>query len=100
LSQDIITANGIQMQREELVQKLRLFFDAFISFNDDAYNIDNISFDLQAEGGIGFAEGMLKYDAEIDNNEIIHFEGPYKLYMQMQYNEWSVFYFVMPGFNW
>ena len=102
LSQDIITVDGIQMQREELVEKLRLFFDAFISFNDDAYNIDNISFELQGEveRGMGFAEGMLKYDAEIDNNEIIHFEGPYKLYMQMQYNEWSVFYFVMPGFNW
>lgn len=102
LSQDIITANGIQMHREELVQKLRLFFDAFISFTDDAYNIDNINFELQgdAERGMGFAEGTLKYDAEIDNNEIIHFEGPYKIYMQMQYNEWSVFYFVMPGFNW
>jgi hypothetical protein len=102
LSQDIITAEGLQMQREDLQGKLQLFFDAFKNFTDDAYNIDNISFELQPEieRGMGFAEGMLKYEAEIDNNEMIHFEGPYKLYMQMEYNEWSVFYFVMPGFKW
>jgi hypothetical protein len=102
LSHDIITADGIQMQREDLIVKLRLFFDAFINFADDAYTIDNTSFELQPgdERGMGFAEGMLKYDAEIDNGELIHFEGPYKLYMQMEYNEWSVFYFVMPGFKW
>jgi hypothetical protein len=102
LSQDIITADGIQMQRDELLDKLRLFFDAFKNFGDDGCTIDDTSFELQLgnERGMGFAEGMLKYDAEIDNSEIIHFEGPYKLYMQMEYNEWSVFYFVMPGFKW
>jgi hypothetical protein len=102
LSEHIITADGIQMQREGLLEKLRLFFDAFKNFSDDGYNIDNTSFELQPddERGMGFAEGMLKYEAEIDNGEMIHFEGPYKLYMQMEYNEWSVFYFVMPGFKW
>jgi hypothetical protein len=102
LSQDIITADGVQMQREELMGKLKLFFDAFLNFANDGYNIDNTGFEMQQENdrGMGFAEGMLKYDAEIDNNEMIHFEGPYKLYLQMQYNEWSVFYFVMPGFKW
>jgi hypothetical protein len=102
LSQDIITADGVQMQREELMEKLRLFFDAFLNFANDGYNINNTGFEMQQENdrGMGFAEGMLKYDAEIDNNEMIHFEGPYKLYLQMEYNEWSVFYFVMPGFKW
>lgn len=102
LSQEILTAAGQQMQREELIDKLALFFDAFKNFANDGYNIDNINFELQPENerGMGFAEGMLKYDAEIDNNEIIHFEGPYKLYFQLEYNEWSVFYFVMPGFKW
>ena len=102
LSQDIITADGIQMQRNKLLDKLRFFFDAFKNFADDAYTIDNASFELQpeVERGMGFAEGMLKYDAEIDNSELIHFEGPYKIYLQMEYNEWSVFYFVMPGFKW
>ena len=102
LSRDIITADGVQMPRAQLLEKLRLFFDAFKNFSDDGYNIDAISFDLQPENdrGFGFAEGMLKYEAEIENNEMIHFEGPYKLYMQMEQNEWDVFYFVMPGFKW
>ena len=102
LSHDIITADGIQMQREELLAKLQLFFDAFINFANDGYTIDDTSFELQAgdERGMGYSEGRLKYDAEIDNNEIIHFEASYKLYLQMEYNEWSVFYFVIPGFKW
>jgi len=102
LSQDITTTAGIQMPRAELLEKLRLFFDAFKNFSNDGYTIEDSSFELQSENdrGFGFAEGVLKYDAEIDNNEMIHFEGPYKLYLQMEYNEWSVFYFVMPGFVW
>jgi hypothetical protein len=102
LSQDIITADGVQMERDELLNKLRLFFDAFKNFADDGYTIADVNFELQpgADRGMGFAEGMLKYDAEIDNNEIIHFEGPYKLYLQMEYDEWSVFYFIIPGFKW
>jgi hypothetical protein len=102
LSQDITTAAGTQMPRTELLEKLQLFFDAFKNFSNDGYTIDETSFELQPENerGLAFAEGMLKYDAEIDNNEVIHFEGPYKLYLQMEYNEWSVFYFVMPGFVW
>ena len=102
LSQNIITADGIPIPREVLMDKLELFFDAFKDFSNDGYTIYSSSFELQAgdERGMGFAEGMLKYDAEIDNNELIHFEGPYKLYFQMEYNEWTVFYFVMPGFKW
>ncbi len=102
LSRDIITAAGLQMERNQLLDKLRLFFDAFKNFGDDSYTIDDISFELQPgnPGGLGFAEGLLKYDAEIENREMIHFEGPYKLYMQMEQNVWSVFYFVLPGFKW
>jgi len=102
LSDDIITFEGQQMKRDELLKKLQLFFDAFKNFADDGYNIGSINFELQPEQGrgMGFAEGMLKYEAAIDNGETIHYEGPYKLYMQMEDNYWSVFYFVVPGFKW
>ena len=102
LSWHCITADGIQLTREDVIGKMNIFFDAFQQFKDDGYNINNVSFDLQEENerGMGFAEGMLKYDAVIENGEIIHYEGPYKLYMQLEDNWWSIFYFVMPGFKW
>lgn len=102
LSWHCITADGVQLTREDVIAKMNIFFDAFRQFKDDGYNIDNTSFELDEETqrGMGFAEGMLKYDAVMDNGEIIHYQGPYKLYMQMEDNWWSIFYFVMPGFKW
>ncbi len=102
LSWHCITADGVQMTREDIIGRMNIFFEAFRQFKNDGYNIDTISFELQEEAqrGMGFAEGMLKYDAVMDNGEIIHYEGPYKLYMQMEDNWWSIFHFVMPGFKW
>ncbi len=97
---ECIMPGGKVMKKKEMIDKIKIFFDAFTDFAGDGYNINDISFQLQNEvrKGMGFAEGMLKYDAIIDNGEKIHYEGPYKLYMQLEENWWSVFYFVMPGF--
>lgn len=100
LSWHCITAEGEQMSREDIIARMNIFFEAFSHFKDDSYSIDNISFELQEERGMGFAEGMLKYDAEMDNGEVLHYKGPYKLYMQLEDNWWSIFYFIMPGFKW
>lgn len=102
LAEEIITADGKQLHRDELIEKLSLFFDAFENFSNDAYNIDDTSFKLRPEDkrGFGFAEGRLKYEAALEKGEKLYFEGPYKLYMQMEFDEWSVYYFVMPGFTW
>ena len=98
---EFITADGKQLSREELMTKLKPFFESFETFEDDSYNIDEIKFELQDNNtGFGHAEGMLKYDAVMDNGEMIHYEGPYKLYMQRENKWWTIFYFVMPGFSW
>ena len=101
LDYHLITADGRQLKKEDVLQKMQIFFDAFLDFKDDVYNIDEIKFELHEDGrGLGHAEGMLKYDAVMENGEIIHYEGPYKLYMQRTDKWWSIFYFVMPGFAW
>jgi hypothetical protein len=102
LSKEIITAEGQQMDREALLKKLQLYFDAFENFTNDGWTVAGTGFELQPENesGMGFTEGMCKYDALLDNKETLHFEGPYKLYMNFQYGMWQVFYFVLPGFKW
>jgi hypothetical protein len=101
LGYQLITAEGKQMTREDLMKKLQPFFESFTAFKDDGYNIDEIKFELHdAETGMGHAEGMLQYDAVMENGEIMHYEGPYKLYMQRQDKWWTIFYFIMPGFSW
>ncbi len=102
ISWHCISADGVQLTREDMVDKMNVFFEAFTAFKNDDYTIDAVSFDLieGTERGMGFAEGRLKYDALIDKNESIHYEGPYKLYLQLEDSWWSIFYFVMPGFKW
>ena len=55
---------------------MSLFFEAFEDFKNHKFMIGEVSFQLHGEGnGVGHAEGMVKYDAVLDNGEIIHFEG-------------------------
>jgi len=102
LADDVITADGQQLTKEALLKKMHLYFDAYEHFTNDAWTIPTIDYKLQeVEGtGMGFAEGMCKYDALLDNKEALHFEGPYKIYMRLEYGLWQVFYFVLPGFKW
>ena len=101
LAYNFITADGKQLNRKAFFEKLNMFFESFTAFKNDGYNIDEIKFELHdKESGMGHAEGMLKYDAVMENGETIHYEGPYKLYMQREDKYWSIVYFVMPGFVW
>lgn len=102
LSGEIITFDGKEMSRAAAIVKMQLFFNAFQQFKDDAYNMDKVVFEIKDEThtGMGYAEGVLKYDALLEKGESIHYEGPYKLYLQMENNYWNIFYFVMPGFEW
>jgi hypothetical protein len=101
LADPMVTADGKILPIKELFKKMSLFFDAFEDFKNDEYTIEDISFDLLEDGnGMGFSEGMVKYDAMLDNGEAVHFEGGYKLYMQRGDDWWDIFYFVMPGFMW
>ena len=101
LADTMVTAEGKVMPIKDLFKKMSLFFEAFEEFENDDYSIDDVSFGVDNEGnGMGFAEGMVKYDAMLDNGEAVHFEGGYKLYMQRNDDWWDIFYFVMPGFQW
>jgi hypothetical protein len=101
LANPMITAEGKVMPLPEVFKKISLFFEAFEDFKNHKFMIGEVSFELHGEdGGMGHAEGLVKYDAVLDNGEVIHFEGGYKLYMQRQGNWWDIFYFVMPGFIW
>lgn len=101
LSDECITADGQQLTREELLKKMQLYFDAFQGFSNDVWTRPYVEFELKEDGsGMGFAEGMCKYDAALDNKETLHFEGPFKIYLSLKYGMWQVFYFVVPGFKW
>ncbi|MEO7048273.1 MAG: hypothetical protein ABI091_23440, partial [Ferruginibacter sp.] len=83
------------------IRKMNIFLESFVEFKNDGYNIKDLNFEINEDGnGFGFSEGMIKYDAVMENNETIHYEGPYKFYMQRIDKFWDIFYFIMPGFDW
>lgn len=101
LADKFITPNAKKFDNAALFAKLYLFFDAFKSFENNNYTIDEIKFDLLPNGnGIGHVQGFVKYNAMLENNEFITFDGAYKLYMERIGIYWSIFYFSVPGFDW
>ena len=98
----LVTAEGTIYSREEVIAKLCNCLNSYKAFTNIKFKRSDTSFEWDEEDarGMGHAEGMFNYDAEIENGEIIHIEGPFKLYMLNEEGHWRIFYFVFPGFRW
>ena len=102
LNSTFILSDGRMMSKAEVLKKINNVFDSYSSFTNAKYAIAEPSFQWNDEHatGMGHAEGMVKYDAMLENGELIHFDAPFKLYMSNEYGWWSIFYFIFPGFEW
>lgn len=102
LAHQFINPDGKIYNRDEILLKLNNCLDSYKRFFNIKFKGSDTSFEWDdKEGkGLGHAEGIFSYDAEIENGEIIHIEGPYKLYMANEYGLWQIVYFVFPGFSW
>ncbi|HEY8687916.1 MAG TPA: hypothetical protein VIM07_01675 [Chitinophagaceae bacterium] len=99
LNDPFILFDGTVLSKQEVINKMNNFFDCYTLFSECKYAIADVSFQLSdEEKGIGHAEGAVSYKAEMENGEVVKFEGPFKLYMSNEYGSWSIFYFIFPGF--
>jgi hypothetical protein len=76
-------------------------FDAYLSFDNGQYKITVISFEEVNDGtevrGLGFAEGMIRYDATLESKEVQYIDEPFKIYMVQADMDWEIMSMVMPG---
>lgn len=102
LGYQFILANGQTLTREETLTKIQNLFDCYTSFTNCQVAMGEVKFQWyeETQTGMGHAEGGVKYDAVMETGEIVHFEGPFKLYLSNEDGWWSVCYFVFPGFEW
>lgn len=102
LGHQFILANGQTLTREETIVKIQHLFDCYTSFINYQVAIYEIKFQRndETQTGMGHAEGRVRYDAVMETGEVVHFEGPFKLYLSSEDDWWSIFYFVFPGFEW
>ncbi|MEO6167609.1 MAG: hypothetical protein ABIO46_14470 [Chitinophagales bacterium] len=101
LAKAFIQPNGKVCLLEQLTLRLQQLFDSYKAFENFDYKIFEIKFQLhpdQEPRGLGHAEGIVKYDAILENGERKSVEGPFKLYLVLEHDWWSIFYFVMEGF--
>ena len=102
LASQFITAEGKILTRADVLEKLHNCLNSYQRFINTKFKGTDTAFEWdEKEGkGLGHAEGMFSYDAEIESGETIHIEGPFKLYMINETGLWQIFYFVFPWFRW
>jgi len=99
LADTFIMPNGHILRKDEIANKIKNMCRSFPEFKDCLYKIEKIDYEFQNDTGMGFAEGMVKYNAISRNQEKISVEGPFKLYFTLEFSCWSIFYFIFPGFE-
>jgi len=102
LDEVFIHPDGFSFSKQEVLIKIEKIFECYTLFSNVQFAFGETSFQFDdAQGtGLGHAEGQVKYNAIMENGEVVHIEGPFKLYMSNEYNWWNIFYFVFPGFIW
>lgn len=99
LADELILPDGGIWNKDRVMDKLTKIFDRYPHFKNGRYIIANINFELQEDAGMAYAEGIMKYTAFTEDQDKIQLEGPFKLYFTLEYEWWSVYYFVLPGFE-
>lgn len=87
------------MTKKDIVAQLNNIFAAYREFTNEEYFIREIKFELNEDGGLGHAEGGVRYNAVLENGETIPIQGPFKLYFSLEADWWSIFHIIFPGFK-
>ncbi|MDB4922100.1 hypothetical protein [Mucilaginibacter sp.] len=87
------------LSKKDIIAQLKNIFDAYKAFINEDYFIKEIKFELNENGGLGHAEGGVKYDAVLENGESVAIQGGFKLYLSNENGWWSIFHIVFPGFK-
>ena len=99
LADTFIMPNGQIFGKDEILNKIKNICKSFPEFKDCSYTIEKFDYELQNNIGMGFSEGIVKYIAMSRSQEKITIEGQFKLYFTLEFNSWSIFYFIFPGFE-
>ncbi len=86
---------------QTLLDALQERFDSIHSLENFEYMIAETSYDLETEEGeeigMGYTEGLVKFDVLGKNGELKNIHGPFKLYFHYEQGIWAIMYLVFPG---
>jgi hypothetical protein len=96
LGNTFILENGRELLKRDVLQKIKCVFESYREFANCVYSFVDINFEI----GMGFAGGVISYEAILENGEILPVKGSFKIYLSLDNQWWNIIYFVFPGFNW
>ena len=104
LDDQFMQPDGKAFTKDEMLSSFKKVFAAYTAFEDSGYAMGDVHYDLNTSAtavneGMGFAEGMVKYTAVLENGEKKPVEGPFKFYFSRTFGRWRIFFFYLTGFN-
>lgn len=97
---EFISKNDSIFSREQFFGLINNIFDAYLSFDQGSYTIENIAYDEMNDvnlKGLGHSEGTIRYRATLESKEVQAIEAPFKLYLTWVNGYWEIVNVVMPG---
>ncbi|MBC6490014.1 hypothetical protein BC349_03470 [Flavihumibacter stibioxidans] len=100
LAEFAVLADGCMLSRDQFRDKMIEQRNRYELITGLEFKIGKTSFEWLEEGlGLGFTEGMIKYQAKSAEGENT-VEGSFKLYFCNQGPSWQLTFFYLPGFQW
>jgi hypothetical protein len=99
LTDHLIISEGITLSKEKVKEKFHNTFERYTRFSECKYVLGDINFEASDDSGIACTEGIVSYNALMENTEAIAIQGCFKLYFTLEYGWWDICFFVMPGFD-
>lgn len=102
--EDFIFPDGRIVTVDEMMRRFQSMYDAVPEFADTDFSIEKIDFELKKDPdseatGMGYSEGVVNYTLIFQDGERKPVYGPFKIYFQMRYGWWDIFFFYLSGFN-
>jgi hypothetical protein len=102
-SDKMITQAGVEIKKAQFFKRIQHVFDAYLYFENGDFSLDEVTFEMmphtEVATGFGCAEGIIHYDAILENKEVQHIRSPFKLFMQFDNGYWDLMNVIMPGFE-
>lgn len=103
LAETLVLPDGRYLRHKEAVLRIGHVFDAFPSYANCAYRIDQVDLARNKEGECKEAtiRGSVRYEAVMESGERLQVEGPFRVDMStIDLAGWVIGYFELAGFSW
>ena len=103
IGEEIAEPDGKIVKKEDFMKRFAAMYEATSAFENTSFEIAQTEFELQEDkdgiSGMGFSEGLIKYEMVFQSGERKKIDGPFKIYFSREWESWNIFFFYLAGFN-